>query len=45
MPINKKQVIRLVKLAAELNENRYPNAKSFSDKLKKADLDENLNIA
>ncbi len=45
MPINKKQVIRLVKLAAELKENRYPNAKSFSDKLKKADLDDNLNIA
>ena len=45
MPLNKKQVIRLIKLVAELKENRYPNAKSFSNKLKNADLYENLNIA
>ena len=45
MPINKKQVVRLIKLAAELKENRYPNAKSFSKKLHKVDLYDNINIA
>ena len=45
MPVNKKQLLRLVKLVSELKENRYPNCQSFSDKLLKSDLFENANVA
>lgn len=45
MPVNKKQLIRLIKLVAELKENRYPNCQSFSDKLLKSDIFENANVA
>ena len=42
---SKKQLQRLLRLIAELKENRYPNCNSFSEKLKKADIDENLNLS
>ena len=45
MPASKKQLMRLVRLAAQLKENRYPNCTSFAEEMRKADLDENLNLA
>ena len=45
MPLSKKQLVRLVRLVAQLKENRYPNCSSFSEEMRKADLDENLNVA
>jgi predicted DNA-binding transcriptional regulator YafY len=45
MPVNKKQLIRLVKLAAVLKENRPVNAHSFADELRRMDMYENINIA
>lgn len=45
MPIGKKQLLRLIRLVAQLKENRYPNCSSFAADMRKADLDENLNVA
>jgi len=45
MPASKKQLVRLVRLAAQLKENRYPNCTSFAEDMRRADLDENLNLA
>lgn len=45
MPINKKQLMRLVRLVAQLKENRYPNCESFAAAMRQADLAENLNLA
>ncbi|MEI6422041.1 MAG: WYL domain-containing protein [Lentisphaerota bacterium] len=45
MPVNKKQLLRLIRLVSELKQNRYPNCQSFADKLLKAEDWENLNIA
>lgn len=45
MPLSKKQLVRLVRLVAQLKENRYPNCSSFSEEMRRADLDENVNIA
>lgn len=45
MPINKKQVIRMIKFVAELRKNSYPNAASFVRKLREADLQANMNIS
>jgi predicted DNA-binding transcriptional regulator YafY len=45
MPTSKKQLIRLVRLVAQLKENRYPNCTSFAKEMQKADLNENLNLA
>ena len=45
MPTSKKQLVRLVRLAAQLKENRYPNCASFAEEMRKADLNENLNLA
>ena len=45
MPVNKKQIMRMVKFVAELRRNTYPNATSFTKKLRNAELMENLNIA
>ena len=45
MPVNKKQLLRLIRFVAELRKNNYPNAASFTRKLRDMDLDENLNIA
>jgi len=45
MPVNKKQLLRLIKLVAELKENRFPNCQSFAVKMRQADLAENDNVA
>ena len=45
MPVNKKQLMRLVRLVAQLKENRYPNCESFAAAMREADLSENLNLA
>jgi predicted DNA-binding transcriptional regulator YafY len=45
MPINKKQVIRLLKINTELGKNSYPNSTSLADMFRKADIDENTNIS
>ena len=45
MPINKKQLVRLVRLVAQLKENRYPNCTSFAEEMRKADIEENLNLS
>ena len=45
MPISKKQSMRLVRLVAQLKENRYPNCESFAATMRQADLTENLNLA
>ncbi len=45
MNINKKQLYRLVKFVGELKENRYPNCKSFSDEMRKTDIEGNINIS
>ena len=44
MPIGKKQLLRLIRLVAQLKENRYPNCSSFAEDMRRADLDENLNV-
>lgn len=45
MPLSKKQLVRLVRLVAQLKENRYPNCTSFSEEMRRLDLDENLNLS
>ena len=45
MPENKKQLMRLIKLVAELKENRYPNRHSFAEKRRKSDIDGNMNVS
>lgn len=44
MTLSKKQLIRLVRLVAQLKENRYPNCSRFAEEMRKADLGENLRI-
>ena len=36
---------RLIMLASELKQNKYPNTKSFAEKLRNLDIDENQNIS
>ena len=45
MPIGKKQLQRLIRLVAQLKENRYPNCTSFAEEMRKADIEENLNLS
>lgn len=45
MPINKKQLKRLIRFVAMLKENRYPNCSSFANELRKEDLNDNVNIS
>ena len=45
MPISKKQLQRLIRLVSQLKENRYPNCSTFALAMRKADLDENLNVS
>ena len=45
MPIGKKQLQRLIRLVAQLKENRYPNCASLAADMRRADLEENLNLA
>lgn len=39
MIINKKQLYRLIRLASELKQNRYPNCKSFADEMMKCEME------
>ena len=43
MPVNKKQLVRLVRLVAQLKETAIPPA-SFAADMRKADIEENLNL-
>lgn len=45
MPLNKKQLQRLIRLVAQLKENRFPNCSRFAEDLRRADIDENQNLA
>ena len=45
MPVNKKQMLRLIRFVAELRRNAYPNAATFTRKLRDLDVNENLNIS
>ena len=45
MPLGKKQLQRLIRLVAQLKENRYPNCVNFADEMRRADIEENLNLA
>ncbi len=45
MPLNKKQIKRLVKFSSLLKQNKYPNAATFEKILHNADLYGNENIA
>lgn len=39
------QALRLMKFVAEMRKNNYPNASSFAELLKQADIDENIPLA
>jgi predicted DNA-binding transcriptional regulator YafY len=45
MPVNKKQILRMVKFVAEMRKESYPNCRTFAELLRQADLNENLNIS
>jgi len=45
MSIGKKQLQRLLKIAAQLKENRYPNCKTLVEDFRKLDIENNINIA
>lgn len=45
MPTNKKQLLRMIKMIADLRKNSYPNANTWVKKFAALDKDENLNIA
>ncbi len=45
MAVGRKQLVRLIRLVAQLKENRYPNCSTFATELKQLDLEENLNVA
>jgi predicted DNA-binding transcriptional regulator YafY len=45
MPLNKKQLKRMVLFVGELKKNKYPNSYSFAKYLRTLDLDENINVA
>ena len=39
------QALRLMKFVAEMRKNNYPNASTFAELLKQADIDENIPLA
>ena len=45
MPLNKKQLKRMLLFISEVKQNRYPNSYSFAEFLRKTDIDDNMNIA
>ncbi len=45
MSVQSRQAIRLIKFVAELKKNNYPNATRFTQLLRKADIDENIDCA
>lgn len=44
IPENKKQLIRMIRIVADLRKNSYPNCTTLVKKLRDADLYENINI-
>lgn len=44
MGINKSQLLRMVRLVAELKENRFPNSQNFAKKLRDSDLFDETDI-
>ena len=44
MPLNKKQLKRMILFLGEVKTNRYPNSYSFAEKLRNMDIEENQNI-
>ena len=44
MAQNKKQILRLINLVAELKKNNYPNSRTFAEKLRNSDLYDETNI-
>ena len=45
MAQNKKQLLRLINLVAELKKNNYPNSRTFAEKLRDSDLYDETNIS
>lgn len=45
MPIVKKQMLRIVRLAELLKSNSYPNCSSFARMMQKLDIEDNLNVS
>ena len=45
MPVQKKQLQRLIKFIALMKKGKYPNARSFYETLRQADLYDNENVA
>ena len=45
MAVGRKQLVRLIRLVAQLKENRYPNCSTFAAELRQLDLEENLNVS
>ena len=45
MPTNKKQLLRMVKMVADLRKNSYPNVNTWVKMFEALDRDENLNVA
>ena len=45
MPINKKQIFRMIKMIADLRNNSYPNTSTWEKKFKELDIRENINIS
>jgi predicted DNA-binding transcriptional regulator YafY len=45
MSIGKKQLQRLLKIAAQLKENRYPNCNTLVEDFRRLDIENNMNIA
>ena len=45
MAVGRKQLVRLIRLVAQLKENRYPNCSTFAAELRQLDIEENLNVA
>ena len=45
MPVNKKQIFRMVKMVSDLRRNNYPNANTWVNKFERLEREENLNIS
>ncbi len=43
--MQKKQLLRLIKLVSELKENRFPNCVSFAERLRRADTEDNIPVS
>ena len=45
MSVQSRQALRLMKFVAEMKKNNFPNATSFAQLLRRADVDENFACA